>query len=705
MKKIKDTSQARRLLKTLGCVVRAFARSNNIEVVFSGGQCFTDGEKVYLPATEEHLTPEGARVLHGMADHETAHCIEEGTQGGRKTALQILKEMKDGSIPKARRFFFNVFEDIRIEEKYSKSYPGVAENLRASNAHAVDLLRQRHGSERNAWQAVGSAIVCRAKGLDEEWFPEGMDLILGEIQDLIDLAPSAEFSVDALALSEQAYARVKELSESGRSKQPEEEEEEIDSEAPEDSGEEGEDDDENESPEGEDSFEEDDSFGETTENEDGKGAGSEEEGDSVESESLPLDGEDSPEKEAEEEEEGLEGCPESDSASLSGGAEVDGEPSDPADPADLRGIKDMLGEECDASDISDIVREEIEKELGEAVSEGRIYVVHPISKAGDKIREAVPPDLETSISRRGVLSPLARRVAMDSARLDYERAKRDVEAQVKTLRARQQARLQTLTRARVRSGLSSGDIDGDALAGVRFGDRYIYEDTAKAKLVDTAIEVLIDLSGSMGASNDPVFPAYYAKRTAIALAESWERIRGLSCEFLGFHGLVEDTASAVKAYRDAGVEINPFGGEGGLIQRGYLTTEIFKAFHEPLRSCRERFSAIEGHGENCDGEHVEVAAVRLARRPEPRKILLVLSDGMPSQSGVPPLQGASNLRRAIKKATGAGLQVIGVGLKTSAPSHYYNEETGASSIVIGDLSRLASAMTKVLGRQIEGGVS
>jgi len=120
---------------------------------------------------------------------------------------------------------------------------------------------------------------------------------------------------------------------------------------------------------------------------------------------------------------------------------------------------------------------------------------------------------------------------------------------------------------------------------------------------------------------------------------------------------------------------------------------IFKGFDDA------RLDALpfaDGIAENLDGEAILWNAKRLAERPERRRIMLVLSDGMPAGSR-DNRAGAEYLRETIKRVEAAGIEVYGVGIETNAPQHFYSH-----SWVCGDANALAevalTSLTDIFSR-------
>lgn len=287
----------------------------------------------------------------------------------------------------------------------------------------------------------------------------------------------------------------------------------------------------------------------------------------------------------------------------------------------------------------------------------------------------------------------------------YTTAKAEVSAQISGLRGKQRMLIMSWSRRRVVGNLDSGYVDEDVLAEVRTGNTKAFCDITRKKDLNTAILALVDCSGSMSGNRYPGTGSYYAFRTSIGLAESWELLR-IPHEWLGFYA--DDSMTTGIVEEDL---------KGPYFCRPPLGHIIFKRFSEPLKTCRGRFSDIRGRGSNVDGESVAWATRRLAARKEKRKILVVISDGMPSTSNGVGHMGIfgcgmadhsrmqDHLRLVVKQITSSGIEVIGIGAGTEGPQYFYNKDTGAKFVYIKDISTMATDIYRVMKQKVTKGVS
>ncbi|MFW6855432.1 cobaltochelatase CobT-related protein [Burkholderia gladioli] len=240
-------------------------------------------------------------------------------------------------------------------------------------------------------------------------------------------------------------------------------------------------------------------------------------------------------------------------------------------------------------------------------------------------------------------------------------------------------------------GFKSGRMDGAALVRLNFGDDRIFARKQETRTKEWAVELLVDMSGSMGGTKIRT-----ACDSAYALASVLERM-GIKVEVLSF-----STRDVGEVFSSKDFERCTGGGTAGSSEsmftkgaRGYsriepLNIAILKSFTERVVQTRERFAALPDARamlkNNVDGECVEIAAKRLLARPEAGKLLIVLSDGQPNAHGnIPELK--SHLKRTVRAVEKSGVKVFGIGIEDNAVSSYYS-----SHVVIKKASELPSTI-------------
>lgn len=234
-------------------------------------------------------------------------------------------------------------------------------------------------------------------------------------------------------------------------------------------------------------------------------------------------------------------------------------------------------------------------------------------------------------------------------------------------------------------GFKSGRLHSGSLYRLAAGDDRVFRRIQEAKSNDVAVGLLVDCSGSMRG-----IKIHTACAAAYALSQTLERVR-VRHEVVGFTTYDEDMPREV--LKRMNEEARRLGG------RGFSRTErlwmpIFKGMQERMTpEVRRRFAAAPyqaGLCNNVDGECVEIAARRLLACPEKRKVLLVLSDGMPSAYGDISALSA-HLKHTVNWAESAGVETIGIGILSDAVKRYYSK-----SIVLNRVSELPRAVMKEL---------
>ena len=169
------------------------------------------------------------------------------------------------------------------------------------------------------------------------------------------------------------------------------------------------------------------------------------------------------------------------------------------------------------------------------------------------------------------------------------------------------------------SFLDSGSVDPSRIYGLSFGDTDIFRKKGIDKKFDGCVYILIDNSGSMSGAK-----RVEACKAAALIEES-------------FRGLIP-------------IKIVAFDWQGQVIH------EVVKGWNEQqnLNCCWNFCLYGRQGGGNADGYDILVAQKELLARPERKKLLIVLSDGMPAEASPGFTKGAIDETR--KK----GIQVSGI---------------------------------------------
>jgi cobaltochelatase CobT len=237
-----------------------------------------------------------------------------------------------------------------------------------------------------------------------------------------------------------------------------------------------------------------------------------------------------------------------------------------------------------------------------------------------------------------------------------------------------------------------GLLDAARLARVVIspGHSLSYKIERETDFKDTVVTLLIDNSGSMRGR-----PISIAAISADILARTLERC-GVKTEILGFTTRAWKGGQSREVWLADGRPANP----GRLNDLRHI---VYKQADEPWRRARRNLGLMMREGllkENIDGEALLWAHDRLLRRPEDRRILMVISDGAPVDDSTLSVNQAgyleTHLRKVIdwiEKQSPVQLSAIGIGHDVT---RYYRK-----SVTIMDVEQLGGTIIEQLAGLFE----
>lgn len=290
---------------------------------------------------------------------------------------------------------------------------------------------------------------------------------------------------------------------------------------------------------------------------------------------------------------------------------------------------------------------------------------------------------------------LASPASLHDARAKLDARTVEYRQEVMRLVSRLQRRLLALQSRQWEFDLDEGLIDAAKLDRVVInpGFEHAYKRESDSLFRDSIVTLLIDNSGSMRGKQVET-----ACVVAELLAAALERC-SITTEILGF------TTSAWKGgrpYKDwvrAGKPASP----GRLNELLHI---IYKDASTPLRRARDSICAMLAPQilkENVDGEALEWAALRLSRRPERRKILIVLSDGAPVDQATLERNDDKalldrHLREVIARVNAVGdIELCAIGIQHDVSGYY------PVSRQIDQVSDLANVIVNLLDGYLVAG--
>ena len=284
-------------------------------------------------------------------------------------------------------------------------------------------------------------------------------------------------------------------------------------------------------------------------------------------------------------------------------------------------------------------------------------------------------------------SALADAAELARLRAELDAAARQLPAVVARLARRLERALQAQRRRRWQFDLEEGLLDPARLARVLTEPLapLVYRQETETEFVDTVVTLLLDNSGSMRGR-----PILLTALCADLLARTLERC-GVRTEILGFTTVEWDGGRARADWLAAGAPKNP----GRLTDLRYI---LYKTADTPWRRARPHLGLLlrdDLMKDNIDGEALYWAYQRLLLRPERRRILMIISDGVPLEgatlSANPGGYLDQHLRRVIRwieRGSAVELAAIGIGHEVG---DYYRR-----AVAIGSTEDLGPAMVEQL---------
>lgn len=602
----------------------------SINVTQVGTQAYVQSDskgrpiRVNLPYIPDNATQELLDALQGYLDHEVAHIM--------------FTDFND--MPKAQAMgiggMYNVMEDTRIERLMAERFEGSAENLAGTgrflleNYTIPELKKAKAAGDQERVEALLTMPVIRSMA-GQQVFKEFIDAHMSDIQDVYDklkplegLIKGARSSADALSVAEKASTAL-----SGAAPSP--------------------------------------SSGMSSMTAAGSGgagggglAGGAGGGESDEEGGRGTLQDDSGKGESGKGEE------EEDPSAAAGGSEEDEE--DEEEGSDPSEDKEETVTSSHITGSTGGSLSAIEKELATTYDEKLSQLVtHGVIDAS----KAAPYLVWTTDN--DVIEPL--HVGKDYKPAMLAAMQDEVDRLVGPMQKDLERAISARSLKRWSPGRRSGRVNPSSLHRLAAGDDRVFRQREEVLTKDVAVELVIDMSGSMGGGK-----IHTAAKAAYALAATLDRI-GINSEVICF------TTGGHGHLRSEDVEK-----EEKMLGRGFTRVEplympILKGFDDRMSTgVKQRFAWLPNSGHmanNVDGESVEVAGRRLLRRKEKGKIMIVLSDGNPACYTSDHHALNLHLKKVVERMTQSGVSMIGIGIMDDSVRDFYPK-----AMVIRDVKEL-----------------
>ena len=605
-------------------------------------------------AAASGLTNETLNLLRGRVYHEAGHIAKT--------------DLPKNIYPKGvLHRIWNSVEDVRMERKVGDEYPGCNKVfLWSSHYYNKKIAGDVASGKVNAplWEAL-VAMMLRSNGLSPKWrlsekaqsyYDVAGSTFISKVFKCGDSGDSLELAKEILDMLEDSLQEEEDSSDSDSS-----DSDSSDSEDDSDSSDSEDDSDSSDSSDSEDSDSDDSDSSDSEDDSDSSDSSDSDSSDSSDSEDSDSD--------------------DSDDSSEDSSGEDDSE--DDSDSDDSSGENPSLkahdldddGQD-DGIEIPEIkTKEEIVAELENDVEGAVDLEDYQQADIEELIAGMNPDDLEyTSLKDNDVhISPDDH----DSDRELFVERFDMVSAGVSAMTHALVQALRAKARNRKMSHKKLGGLDMRRLTAISKSlSKEVFFQTREGTTLDTAVELLIDESGSMGGW-------LQTQLLAIAIGESLDAI-GVPNEITGH------TSTDFESY--------PLDGFSRTVPMLYLH---YKMFEENWQTVRHRIVNTSARYQNIDGEAVEWCSNRLLGRKESRRIVFSLSDGCPSAGQCNDHQTAANLMRVCKVSRERGVEVYGFGIGTAAPEKYYGKD---HFIYLNSIEEMGETFIPNFVRIITGGM-
>ena len=587
-----------------------FGRNKEVSVIFEGEQAYTDGKEIVLPSMVQDatLTPAIQKVMRGYLDHEAGHV--------RHTDFEVLEaEAKKSS--GGLKAIWNSLEDIWLEAKVIREYPGAEKNLkqlvehvRAKELEGID----KDSKAKKTLLGVNKESICMGicsvgrlsyggelnKKEAEEYISKKM---YGWSKAWTDAVHKCQNTEDVWALAREVAKKIK---------------------------------------------------------------------DDPELESNPEDFDFQP---------GGKSDGSGEPSEETGGKEPSGNfsPEDVGEGPDSNTGKNKTG--VKVVDDNNKIAEDIFGGSG---------ITPPKGKGKNKQYRVLTTRFDQVLHKDNTSDLGVHKLMKTTPPTEYDKIKAEVGPHVMVMKSKLRRAITALEQRDWDYGRSNGSLDNKRLVSATLGLENVYKKRIEREELDTAVLMLVDLSGSMCGEKMET-----AGKSAIAFAECFEGT-SINYQVAGFSNRWDSSRG--------NQEFNKVYSEAQKRNSTYHRVEPlqvyqFKRFNDKLFSSKGAMAALTNAsgGNNTDRCALMWAYEELKKQPQKRKILLVFSDGSPAciTIGEPDLYGT--LKDGVDWIEKKGIETIGIGIYHDVKDIYKNN---ASVYNLDDLSgTMFNKLTNILLNQ------
>lgn len=240
--------------------------------------------------------------------------------------------------------------------------------------------------------------------------------------------------------------------------------------------------------------------------------------------------------------------------------------------------------------------------------------------------------------------------------------------------------LKAVSKDRWKGGRMDGRMDHRRIAGAASGAVDFYKRKVKGEEVDTAVSILVDASGSMAGEELAI-----CQELALILEGSFAGTP-IKHEIIGFTtGDVNDADPAFQTMLQA------HQARGSDVEARAISLYEFRKYDQSYASALQTIGNMTDVATSGTptSDAILLTHDRLARRPEKRHVMFVLTDGRPDD-----MQATIN---AVKAVEACGVTVVGIGIGTDAVETLFT-----NAIFLGDSRDLPALMMSKLSKILLG---
>jgi len=278
----------------------------------------------------------------------------------------------------------------------------------------------------------------------------------------------------------------------------------------------------------------------------------------------------------------------------------------------------------------------------------------------------------------------------DGDRAETMRFLKESRRLVNVLLKRMRLNLLSIAQDRWESGQYRGKVDPPSVFRVAMGtSKKVFRKRVAAPSFDTRASLWVDHSGSMEG-----FKLDLACKAAMLFGEVLNELK-IPFEICGYS--TTDHHTGGQRFRQAS------SAEQEVYTRwGNLWVGVYKSFDDDWRHVKHRCYRMTRNQKynTYDGESIRMAAARLLRHPEKRRILFVFNDGQPCPNiGAHGPQHARYLKEVTREVERA-VELFAIGICSEAVKEYYS-----NSVVVNELDDLPKIMLTQLDAMLRKGKS